>query len=184
MQAVLKDMETRMNAALDGLGREFATVRTGRASTALLDSIRVDYYGNPTPISQMATVSTPDARTLVVQPWEASQIGAIEKAIQKSDLGLSPVNDGKLIRQSLPAPTEERRKQLVKSVAKMAEDARVIVRNIRREANDKLKVTAKDKKVSEDEERRAHDQVQKTTDRLIAKVDELLKKKEQEILSF
>ncbi len=127
MQAVLKDMETRMNAALDGLSREFATVRTGRASTALLDGIRVDYYGNPTPISQMATVSTPDARTLMVQPWEAGQIGAIEKAIQKSDLGLSPVNDGKLIRLSLPAPTEERRKQLVKSVAKMAEDARVIV---------------------------------------------------------
>jgi ribosome recycling factor len=184
MQAVLKDMETRMNAALDGLGREFATVRTGRASTALLDGIRVDYYGNPTPISQMATVSTPDARTLVVQPWEAGQIGAIEKAIQKSDLGLSPVNDGKLIRLSLPTPTEERRKQLVKTVAKMAEDARVSVRNIRREANDKLKATAKDKKVSEDEERRAHDAVQKTTDRLIAKVDELLKKKEQEILSF
>jgi len=184
MQAVLKDMETRMNAALDGLGREFATVRTGRASTALLDGVRVDYYGTPTPISQMATVSTPDARTLLVQPWEAGQIGAIEKAIQKSDLGLSPVNDGKLIRLNLPAPTEERRKQLVKTVAKMAEDARVIVRNIRREANDKLKATAKDKKVSEDEERRAHDQVQKTTDRLIARVDELLKKKEQEILSF
>ncbi len=184
MQAVLKDMETRMNAALDGLGREFATVRTGRASTALLEGIRVDYYGNPTPISQMATVSTPDARTLVIQPWEAGQLGAIEKAIQKSDLGLSPVNDGKLIRLSLPTPTEERRKQLVKTVAKMAEDARVSVRNIRREANDKLKVMAKDKKVSEDEERRAHDQVQKTTDRFIAKVDELLKKKEQEILSF
>ena len=184
MQAVLKDMETRMNAALDGLGREFATVRTGRASTALLDGIRVDYYGNPTPISQMATVSTPDARTLVVQPWEAGQIGAIEKGIQKSGVGLGPVNDGKLIRLRLAAPTEERRKQLVKTVAKMAEDARVSVRNIRREANDKLKATAKDKKVSEDEERRAHDAVQKTTDRLIAKVDELLKKKEQEILSF
>ena len=184
MQTVLKDVDARMNAALEALGREFASVRTGRASVGLLEPIRVDYYGTPTPISQMASVSTPDARTLVIQPWEAGQIGAIEKAIQKSDLGLTPVNDGKLIRLSIPTPTEERRKQLVKTIAKMAEDARVAVRNVRREANDKLKAVARDKKVSEDEERRAHDQVQKTTDRFIAKVDELLKKKEQEILTF
>jgi ribosome recycling factor len=186
MQAVLKDVDVRMNAALDALTREFATVRTGRASAALLDSIRVDYYNTPTPINQMATVSTPDARTLAIQPWEAGQIGAIEKAIQKSDLGLTPVNDGKLIRLTMPAPTEERRKQLVKTVHKMAEDARVAVRNVRREANDKLKIAAKDKKapLSEDDERRAHDQIQKTTDRFVTKVDELLKKKEQEILSF
>jgi ribosome recycling factor len=186
MQTVLKDAEARMTAALDALAREFASVRTGRASTALLDSIRVDYYGTPTAIVQMASLSTPDARTLVIQPWEGGQIGAIEKAIQKSDLGLTPVNDGKLIRLTMPTPTEERRKQLVKTVAKMAEDARVAIRNIRREANDKLKVAAKDKKaaLSEDEERRAHEQVQKTTDRFIAKVDEVLKKKEQEILSF
>jgi ribosome recycling factor len=184
MQAVMKDAETRMNAALEALGREFATVRTGRASAGLLDAIRVDCYGTPTPITQMASVSTPDARTLTIQPWEAGQIGAIEKAIQKSDLGLTPVNDGKLIRLTMPTPTEERRKQLVKTVAKMAEDARVAVRNVRREANEKLKTAAKDKKVSEDEERRAHDQVQKSTDRFIAKVDELFKKKEQEILSF
>jgi ribosome recycling factor len=184
MQTVLRDVEARMNVALEALAREFATVRTGRASTALLDPIRVDYYGNPTPISQMASVSTPDARTVVIQPWEAGQIGAIEKAIQKSDLGLTPVNDGKLIRLTMPTPTEERRKQLVKTVAKMAEDARVAVRNVRREANEKLKAVARDKKTSEDEERRAHDQVQKTTDRFIAKVDELLKKKEQEILTF
>ena len=184
MQTVLKDVEARMNVALEALAREFAAVRTGRASTSLLDPIRVDYYGNPTPISQMASVSTPDARTVVIQPWEAGQIGAIEKAIQKSDLGLTPVNDGKLIRLTIPTPTEERRKQLVKTVAKMAEDARVAVRNVRREANEKLKAVARDKKTSEDEERRAHDQVQKTTDRFIAKVDELLKKKEQEILTF
>jgi ribosome recycling factor len=186
MQTVLKDVDTRMNAALDALGREFATVRTGRASAALLDSVRVDYYGTPTPVNQMASVSTPDARTLVIQPWEAGQIGALEKAIMKSDLGIQPVNDGKLIRLTMPTPTEERRKQLVKTVAKMAEDARVAVRTVRREANEKLKAAAKDKKaaMSEDEERRAHDQVQKTTDRFIAKVDELLKKKEQEILSF
>ena len=184
MQAVLRDMETRMNAALDGLSREFATVRTGRASTALLDSIRVDYYGNPTPISQMATVSTPDARTLVVQPWEASQIGAIEKAIQKSDLGLTPANDGKLIRLTMPTLTEERRKQLAKTVGKFAEDARVAIRNVRREANDKLKGLAKDKKVSQDEERRGHDTIQKSTDRFIGKVDELTKKKEGEVLAI
>jgi ribosome recycling factor len=184
MQTVLKDVDARMNAALEALGREFATVRTGRASTSLLDAVRVDSYGSPTPISQMASLSTPDARTLVIQPWEAGQIGAIEKAIQKSDLGLTPVNDGKLIRLAMPTPTEERRKQLVKTIAKMAEDARVAVRNVRRESNDKLKAAAKDKKASEDEERRAHDQVQKTTDRFIAKVDELLKKKEQEILTF
>jgi ribosome recycling factor len=186
MQAVLKDLDTRMNGALEVLAREFAGVRTGRASTALLDTIRVDYYGNPTPISQMASVSVPDARTLMIQPWEAAQLKEIEKAIMKSDLGIQPVNDGKLIRLTMPTPTEERRKQLVKSVHKMAEDARVAVRNVRREANDKLKALAKDKKapITEDEERRGHDQIQKTTDKFIAKIDELLKKKEQEIMSF
>jgi ribosome recycling factor len=186
MQAVLKDLDTRMNGALEVLAREFAGVRTGRASTALLDTIRVDYYGNPTPISQMASVSVPDARTLTIQPWEAAQLKEIEKAIMKSDLGIQPVNDGKLIRLTMPTPTEERRKQLVKSVHKMAEDARVAVRNVRREANDKLKALAKDKKapITEDEERRGHDQIQKTTDKFIAKIDELLKKKEQEIMSF
>ena len=184
MQAVLKDLDAHMNTALEALAREFASVRTGRASTAILDTVRVDYYGTPTPISQMASLSTPDARTLVIQPWEAGQIKEIEKAITKADLGVTPVNDGKLIRLTMPTPTEERRKQLVKTIGKMAEEARVAVRNIRREANDKLKVLAKDKKVSEDEERRGHDQIQKTTDRFIAKVDETMKKKEQEILSF
>src|SRR6185503_8343671 len=183
-QTVLKDMEARMTSAIDALGKDFASVRTGRASTALLDPIRVDYYGNPTPISQMASVSTPDARTLVIQPWEAAQLKEIEKAITKADLGVTPANDGKVIRLTMPTPTEERRKQLVKTIGKMAEDARVAVRNIRREANDKLKALAKDKKVAEDEERRGHDAIQKTTDKFIAKVDELLKKKEQEILSF
>jgi ribosome recycling factor len=186
MQTVLKDLDTRMNGALEVLAREFAGVRTGRASAGLLESIRVDYYGNPTPIPQMASVSVPDARTLMIQPWEAAQLKEIEKAIMKSDLGIQPVNDGKVIRLSMPTPTEERRKQLVKNVHKMAEDARVAVRNVRREANDKLKALAKDKKapITEDEERRGHDQIQKTTDRFIAKIDELLKKKEQEIMSF
>ncbi len=184
MQAVLKELDTHMNTALEALAREFATVRTGRASTAILDAVRVDYYGTPTPISQMASLSTPDARTLVIQPWEVAQLKEIEKAITKADLGVTPANDGKLIRLTMPTPTEERRKQLVKTTGKMAEDARVAVRNIRREANDKLKALAKDKKVSEDEERRGHDQIQKATDRFIARIDETLKKKEQEILSF
>jgi ribosome recycling factor len=184
MQTLLKDVEARMTVALDTLGREFATVRTGRASAGLLDGIRVDYYGTPTPVNQMASVSVPDARTLVIQPWEAAQLKAIEKAIMTSDLGLTPQNDGKVIRLTMPSPTEERRKQLAKSVHKLAEDSRIAIRNVRREANDRLKAMAKDKKVSEDEERRGHDQIQKTTDKFIARVDELLKKKEQEILSF
>lgn len=185
MQDVLfKDIEGKMTTAIESLTREFASVRTGRATAALLDTVRVDYYGTLTPVNQMASVSVPDARTLLIQPWEATQLQAIEKAIIKSDLGLNPANDGKLIRLTLPTLTEERRKQLAKTVHKIAEEGRVAVRNIRREANDKLKGLAKDKKVSEDEERRGHDQIQKTTDRFIAKVDELLKKKEQEILSF
>jgi len=184
MQTLVKDVETRMAAALEVLGREFATVRTGRASTGLLDAIRVDYYGTPTPLNQMASVSVPDARTLAIQPWEVSQLKAIEKAFMASDLGLTPVNDGKVIRLAIPPPTEERRKQLVKTVAKHAEESRVAIRNIRREANEKLKALARDKKISEDDERRGHDQIQKTTDKYVAKVDELLKKKEQEILSF
>jgi ribosome recycling factor len=184
MQTVLKDLESRMSTALEALGREFASVRTGRASASLLDGIRVDYYGTATPIPQMASVSVPDARTITIQPWEAGQLKEIEKAIIKSDLGITPMNDGKLLRLSMPTPTEERRKQLAKTVGKMAEESRVAVRNIRREANDKLKAMAKDKKISEDDERRGHEQIQKTTDKFIAKVDELLKKKEQEILSF
>jgi ribosome recycling factor len=185
-QTLLKDLETRMTSAIDALGKDFASVRTGRASTALLEPIRVDYYGNPTPISQMASVSTPDARTLVIQAWEVSQLKEIEKAITKADLGIQPVNDGKLIRLTMPTPTEERRKQLAKQVGKMAEDARVAVRNVRREANDKLKAMVKDKKapITEDEERRGHDQIQKTTDKFIARIEELLKKKEQEIMSI
>jgi ribosome recycling factor len=184
MQDVVKDLEARMQAAVDLLAREFSGVRTGRANTALLDSVRVDAYGVPTPINQMASLSVPDPRTLIIQPWDTSQIAAIEKAILKSDLGLTPGNDGKVVRLTLPSLTEERRKQLAKTVGKLAEEARVAVRNVRRDANDRLKALAKDKKVSQDEERRGHDQIQKTTDRFIAKVDELTKKKEQEILAI
>ncbi len=181
--AVLKDLETRMQAAVDVLTREFAGVRTGRANAALLDGVRVEAYGVLTPISQTASVSVPDPRTIVIQPWDASQMKEIEKGILKSDLGLTPSNDGKVIRLTMPTLTEERRKQLAKTVGKFAEDARVAIRNVRREANDKLKALAKDKKVSEDEERRGHDQIQKTTDRFTAKVEELAKKKEQEVLT-
>jgi len=184
MQALLKDMDARMAAATDLLGRELAGVRTGRASTGLLDAVRIEAYGAPTSISQLASVSVPDPRTLVIQPWDASQMGAIEKAILKSDLGLTPANDGKVIRLVMPTLTEERRKQLAKTVAKLAEDARVAVRNVRREANDKLKAMGKEKKVTQDEERRGHEQIQKTTDRYIARVDEVARKKEQEVLSM
>src|SRR2546421_9871199 len=167
MQTLVKDVEARMGAALEALGREFATVRTGRASAGLLDGIRVDYYGTPTPVNQMASVSVPDGRTLVIQPWEAAQLKAIEKAIMTSDLGLTPQNDGKVIRLAMPSPTEERRKQLAKTVHKLAEDSRIAIRNVRREANDRLKAMAKDKKVSEDEERRGHDKIKKTTKKLL-----------------
>ena len=184
MQDLLKDVESKMTAAIDSLTRELSSVRTGRASAALLDTVRVDYYGTPTPVNQMASVSVPDARTLLIQPWEATQLQATEKAIIKSDLGLNPANYGKLIRLTMPTPTEERRKQLARTVHKIAEEGRVAIRNVRREANDRLKAMAKDKNVSEDEERRGHDQIQKTTDKFIAKVDEVLKKKEQEILTF
>src|SRR5437588_6717716 len=128
-QSVIKEVETKMTGALDALGREFAAVRTGRASAGLLDGIRVDYYGTPTPVNQMASVSVPDARTLVIQPWEAAQLKAIEKAIMTSDLGLTPQNDGKVIRLAMPSPTEERRKQLAKTVHKLAEDSRIDIRN-------------------------------------------------------
>src|SRR5712692_3377023 len=137
MQTLVKDVEARMTAALDTLGREFAAVRTGRASAGLLDMIRVEYYGTPTPVNQMASVSVPDARTIVIQPWEAAQLKAIEKAIQVADLGVNPQNDGKVVRLIMPTLTEERRKQLAKSAGKVAEEGRVAIRNIRREANDR-----------------------------------------------
>jgi len=184
MDNVIKDLETRMQAAVDLLAREFGGVRTGRANTALLDAVRVEAYGAVQPVTQMASVAVPDPRTLVIQPWDTSQIPAIEKAILKSDLGLTPSNDGKVVRLVMPTLTEERRKQLAKAVGKFAEDARVAIRNIRRDANDRLKALAKDKKVSQDEERRGHDHIQKTTDKFIAKADELARKKEQEILAI
>src|SRR5215475_13503861 len=184
MQELMKEMEAHMTAATEALSREFASIRTGRASAGLLDSLRVDYYGTLTPLNQMASIAVPDARTISIQPWEAGQLKAIEKALVASDLGITPMNDGKVIRLVIPTLTEERRKQLAKTVGKVAEEGRVAVRNIRRDANDKLKKLARDRKASEDEERRGHEQIQKTTDRFIARVDELLKKKEGEILTI
>lgn len=184
MQAVIKEAEAKMQGAIEALTREFAGVRTGRASTGLLEGIRVDYYGTPMPINQLASLSVPDPKTLLIQPWEPGMLPAIEKAIMKSDLGLTPMNDGNVIRLAVPPLTEERRKQLAKVVGKLAEDCRVAVRNIRHEANKKVKALEKEKKISEDESRRGQDQVQKITDKFIQRADELLKKKEQEILTF
>ena len=183
-QAVQKDAETRMQGAIDTLVREFAGVRTGRASAALLEAVRVEYYNTPTPVSQVASLSVPDPRTLLIQPWDSSLLPKIEKAIQKSDLGLTPANDGKVIRLTMPPLNEERRKQLAKIVGKQAEEARVAVRNIRREAKERLRALGKDKKISEDDEKRSETELQKLTDRFVQRVDELLEKKEQEILEF
>jgi ribosome recycling factor len=182
--AVHKDAEGRMQGALETLSREFAGVRTGRATTALLEGIRVDYYNTLTPVSQVASVSVPDARTLLIQPWDQSILTKLEKAIQRSDLGITPANDGKVIRLSIPPLNEERRKQLARAVGKLAEEARVAVRNIRREAKDKIRALARDRKISEDDEKRSEGELQKLTDRYVQRVDELLKKKEQEILEF
>jgi ribosome recycling factor len=184
LATVSKDAETRMQGALDTLSREFAGVRTGRASTALLEGIRVDYYDTLTPVPQLASVSVPDARTVLIQPWDQSALPKIEKAIQKSDLGLTPANDGKVIRLTIPPLNEERRKQLARAVGKLAEEARVAIRNVRREAKDRTRALLKDKKLSEDEEKRGETELQKLTDRFVQRVDELLKKKEQEILEF
>src|SRR5262249_22232190 len=180
MQTVIKDLETRMQAAVDLLAREFSGVRTGRANTALLDTVRVEAYGAQTPINQMASVAVPDPKTLVIQPWDTSQIAAIEKALLKSDLGLTPSNDGKVVRLTMPPLTEERRKQLAKTVGKLAEEARVAIRNVRRDANDRLKALAKDKKVSQDEERRGDDPNHKNTHKIIREKQDAKEKKEKE----
>ena len=180
---VIKDSRPRMEAAIEDFRRKLATVRTGRAAVSLLDSVMVEYYGTPTPLSQMASVHAPEPQMLTVQPWDQTQLGAIEKAIRSSDLGLNPTNDGKLIRIPIPALTEERRKQLAKQVHEIAEDHRTAIRNIRRDANDRLKKMLKDKQISEDAERGGLDEVQKMTNTYIGRIDELTKTKEQEILS-
>jgi ribosome recycling factor len=180
---VVKDARPRMEAAIEDVRRKLATVRTGRAAVSLLDSVMVEYYGTPTPLSQMASVHVPEPQMLTVQPWDQTQLGAIEKAIRSADLGLNPSNDGKLVRIPIPPLTEERRKQLAKQVHEIAEEHRTAVRNIRRDANDRLKKLLKDKAISEDSERTGLDEVQKLTNTYIGKIDELARTKEQELLS-
>jgi ribosome recycling factor len=179
-----EETRERMGKTVAALKGEFKKVRTGRASLALLDGIRVDYYGTPTPLNQMASLAVPESRLITIQPWDVSVIKEIEKALLKSDLGLTPSNDGKLIRIAIPPLTEERRKELVKIVHKMSEEHKVAIRNIRRDANELLKGFKKDGDISEDEAFKAQDQVQKITDEHIKLIDEVFQEKEKEILEF
>lgn len=172
----------RMDSAIETLKKEFASIRTGRASLALLDNIKVDYYGTLTPLQQLASLSIPDSRQIAIQPWEQKIISDIEKAIMKSDLGLTPTNDGKVIRINIPPLTEERRKQLVKVVKKNAEDAKIAIRNIRRDTNEGIKKLEKEKHLSEDDTKKSLDEIQRLTDSYIKKVDEMLMHKEKEIM--
>src|SRR4051794_1860910 len=180
---VIKETRPRMEGAVDDFKRRMAGIRTGRAAVSILDTVLVDYYGTPTPLNQMASVHAPEPQMLTVQPWDQTQLGAVEKAIRAADLGLNPSNDGKLIRVPIPPLTEERRRQLAKQVHDVAEDHRTAIRNVRRDANDRLKKMLKDKTISEDAERDALLEVQKLTDVHIGKIDELARSKEQEILS-
>ena len=180
---VVQKTKARMDKAVEDLRRELSGVRSGRASLSLLDHVTVEYYGAPTPLNQVATLSVPEPTLITAQPWDISVLPAIEKAIRSSDLGLNPGNDGKVIRIPIPPLTEERRKQLAKHVGKVLEDHRTAIRNIRRDENEVIKKMLKDKQVSEDEERKALEEVQKLTDQYTAKVEELAKKKEEEILT-
>ena len=179
---LLDDANRRMDKSVDATAHEFNTVRTGRASAALLDRIQIDYYGQSTPLKQLATINVPEARMLTIQPYDPGSIKMIERAIQESELGLTPSNDGKLIRLPIPQLTEERRKELVKVVKHLAEEGRVAVRNVRRDVMHDLKELVREGDVGDDEERRAEEKAQKLTDAHVAKIDELLKKKEDEIM--
>jgi ribosome recycling factor len=180
---VIKETRPRMEDVIEDFRRKLATVRTGRAAVSLLDTVMVDYYGTMTPLNQMASVHAPEPQLLTVQPWDQSQIGAVEKAIRAADLGLNPSNDGKLVRIPIPPLTEERRKQLAKQVHDIAEDHRTAIRNVRRDGNERLKKMLKDKLISEDAERDALEEIQKLTNNYIHKIDEFSKGKEQEIMS-
>lgn len=179
---VIKDAKERMSKAVDALTRELAKLRAGRANPALLDRVMVEYYGAETPLNQLATISVPEARLLTVQPFDKSSINDIERAIQKADLGLTPSNDGNIIRIAIPPLTEERRKELVKIVKRTVEDSKVAIRNIRRDANEDIKKLEKDGEITEDEMRRLTDEVQKVTDSFIAQADEVAENKEKEIM--
>ncbi len=180
--AIIQRSEECMRHAEEALGHDLAAIRTGRASPALLDRVRVDYYGTPTPIPQVAAVTTPEPRLIVIQPWDRSIVGAIEKAILKSDLGLTPVSDGQVIRLPIPPLTEERRRELVKMIRRRIEEGRVAIRNCRRDAIEDFKKLEREKKISEDESRRGQERVQKATDSAIADIERLGQRKEQEVL--
>ncbi len=180
---VLTETKPKMEAVIEDFKRRLANVRTGRATVGLLDAVMVDYYGVPTPLSQMASVNIPEPQMLTVQPWDASQISAIEKAINQSNLGFNPSNDGKMIRLPIPPLNEERRRQLAKQVHEIAEEHKIAVRNVRHSSNDSLKKMLKDKSISEDDERYGLEEVQKHTNTYVGKIDELAKTKEQEIMS-
>lgn len=181
-QEVHQAHEEKMKKAVDVLKKELATLRAGRATPALLDKIVVDYYGTPMPVNQVATVSVPEPRLIVIQPWEKTMLPPIEKAIQKSDLGLTPTNDGTVVRLTIPQLTQQRRAELVKVVHKKAEEGRVAIRNLRRDANEVLKKMAKDKVVSEDEGQHAQEDIQKLTDKYIKEIDRVAAQKEKEIM--
>lgn len=177
----IKDAEERMHKGVDALRKEYSTIRAGRANPSVLDKVMVEYYGAPTPINQLANVSTPEPRMLVIQPWDRTLLPSIEKAIMKSDLGLNPSSDGTVIRLVIPQLTAQRRTELVKKIKKEAEEARVAVRNVRRDVNDKLKKLEKDHEASEDEVKRAQDEVQKITDKVIKEIEHVMETKESEI---
>lgn len=182
MQELLRDADDKMEKSIVALQKDLGTLRAGRATPALLDKVLVEYYGVPTPIAQMASVSVPEARTLVIQPWDKGTVKDIEKALLKSDLGMTPISDGNVIRLPIPAMTEERRLELVKTVRKKGEDCKIAIRNIRREANDLLKDLEKASEISEDDLKRGQDEVQKLTDKQAKQVEEIIEAKEKEIL--
>src|SRR6185369_6078956 len=184
VKEVEASIKTRMDKALSDLQHEMATIRTGRASLSILDNLRVDYYGTPTPLNQIANLHVPEPALITIQPWDVSQIGLIEKVIRTSDLGLNPANDGKIIRLPIPPLTEERRKELVKKLHGVAEHHRVAVRNIRRDGNDAVKKLFKDKKITEDDDKKAHDEIQKMTDTYMDKIDAASRTKEKDILEI
>jgi ribosome recycling factor len=179
---LIKEAEANMKKSIEIVKKEFASLRAGRATPALLDKITVNYYGAPTPVNQLANISVPEARLLVIQPWDKSSLPEIERAILKSDLGITPASDGVVIRLAIPQLTQERRKELVKVIKKKSEDGRVAVRNVRRDVNDHLKSSQKEGAISEDELKRSQDEVQKLTDRYVKEIDNLFTSKEQEIM--
>ena len=179
----LESMQERMEKVIDNLEANYSEIRAGRANPAILNRVSVEYYGVPTPINQVASVSVPEARLIVIQPWDRSILSQIEKAIEKADIGIHPMNDGQVIRLSFPELTEERRKEIVKDVKKTAEEAKVAVRNVRRDEMDEAKAKLKNKEISEDEEKSLEDKIQKETDKYVAKIDEIATQKEKEIMS-